>query len=64
MYVPINSSSKLIQNHNSLKSTCILFNTKPGKEFLLTFEHFSGLLINRALSVRPWLCLCLSGSTR
>ena len=41
MYVPINSSSKLIQNHNSLKSTCILFNTKRGKEFLLTFEHFS-----------------------
>ena len=41
MYVPINSSSKLIQNHNSLKSTCILFNTKRGKEFVLTFEHFS-----------------------
>ena len=41
MYVPINSSSKLIQNHNSLKSTCILFKTKLGKKFLLTFEHFS-----------------------
>ena len=41
MYVPINSSSKLIQNHNSLKSTFILFNTKRGKEFLFTFEHFS-----------------------
>ena len=39
--MPINSSSKLIQNHNSLKSTCILFNTKRGKEFLLAFEHFS-----------------------
>ena len=41
MYVPINSSSKLIQNHNSLKSTCILFNMKRSKEFLLTLEHFS-----------------------
>ena len=41
MYVPINSSSKLIQNHNLLKSTCILFNTKRGKELLLTFEPFS-----------------------
>ena len=65
MYVPINSSGKLIQNHNMLKSTCILFNTKRGKEFVLTFEHFFcekirpmlsyfqiWCLIKRALSVR------------